>query len=83
MRAVGKTGDYLHGMAEHDAIRFRRQAHEALGHADAAANLIDIKAWLLVAEDWLKLAQAVEVGLGCRHLLQTESECCSRQKLLQ
>lgn len=60
MREVGKAGDYIHGMATHDAIRFRQQAQEALEHADAATNSIDIKAGLLVAEDWLKLAQAVD-----------------------
>jgi len=47
-------------MAEHDAIRFRQQAQEALEHAQSATSSVDIKAWLLVAEDWLKLAQAVE-----------------------
>lgn len=58
------TAEYAHGMAAHDAIRFRQQAQQALCHADAATNSIDVKAWLLVAEDWLKLAQAVEAGLG-------------------
>ena len=60
MRAAGKAGDYIHGMAAHDAIRFRRQAQEALEHAQSATNSVDIKAWLLVADDWLKLAQAVD-----------------------
>lgn len=60
MRAFGKARNYVHGMAEHDAIRFRQQAQEALEHAQSATSSVDIKAWLLVAEDWLKLAQAVE-----------------------
>ena len=60
MRALGKAGDYAHGMAAHDAIRFRQQAQEALLHAQSTTNPVDIKAWLLVSEDWLKLAQAVE-----------------------
>ncbi|HMM89402.1 hypothetical protein [Bradyrhizobium sp.] len=47
-------------MAAHDAIRFRQQAQDALLHAQSTANPVDIKAWLLVAEDWLRLAQAVE-----------------------
>jgi hypothetical protein len=47
-------------MAAHDAIRFRQQAQEALLHAQSTTNPVDIKAWLLVAEDWLRLAQAVE-----------------------
>ena len=64
MRAVGKSADYAHGMAAHDAIRFRLQAQEALEHAATATNPLDIKAWLLVAEDWLKLAQAVEARHG-------------------
>jgi hypothetical protein len=59
VRAVGKAGDYAHGMAAHDAIRFRQQAQEALLHAQSTANPVDIRAWLLVAEDWLRLAQAV------------------------
>lgn len=62
MTAVETVGEYAHGMAAHDAIRFRQQAQEALEQAGAATNSIDIKAWLLVAEDWLKLAQAVEAG---------------------
>jgi len=57
-------GDYANGMAAHDAIRFRLQAQEALEHAATATNPLDIKAWLLVAEDWLKLAQAVEARHG-------------------
>jgi hypothetical protein len=60
VRAVGKAGDYAHDRAAHDAIRFRQQAQEALLHAQSTANPVDIKAWLLVAEDWLRLAQAVE-----------------------
>jgi hypothetical protein len=61
---VAKGSDYADGMAAHDAIKFRQQAQEALEHAESAINIVDIKAWLLVAEDWLKLAQAVEAGHG-------------------
>jgi len=57
-------GDYVGGMAAHDAIRFRLQAQEALELAATATNPFDIKAWLLVAEDWLKLAQAIEARHG-------------------
>ena len=62
MTALEAAGEYAHGMAAHDAVRFRRQAQEALEQAGTATNAIDIKAWLLVAEDWLKVAQAVEAG---------------------
>ena len=47
-------------MSEQDAIRFRQQAGEARARAAEVTNVIDKEAWLLVAEDWLKLAQAVE-----------------------
>ena len=62
MTALEAAGAYAHGMAAHAAVRFRRQAQEALEQAGTATNAIDIKAWLLVAEDWLKVAQAVEAG---------------------
>jgi hypothetical protein len=64
VRAVAKAGDYAHGMAAHDAIRFRQQAQEALLHAQSTTNQVEIKAWLLVAEDWVRLAQAVEARHG-------------------
>jgi hypothetical protein len=57
---VKAVDEYAHGMAALDAIRFRQQARNALYQAEAATNSIDIKAWLLIAEDWLKLAEAVE-----------------------
>lgn len=56
--------DYANGMSEQDAIRFRQQAEEARGRAAGATNLIDKQAWLLIAEDWLKLAGAVEARHG-------------------
>lgn len=57
-------GSYENGMSEQDAIRFRQQAGEALARAADVTNVIDKEAWLLVAEDWLKLAQAVEARHG-------------------
>jgi len=59
---VKAVDEYAHGMAPHDAIRFRQQARNALDRAEAATNSVDIKAWLLVAEDWQKMAEAVEAG---------------------
>lgn len=52
--------DYPNGMAAHDAVRFRLQALEAQQNAANATTPFDIKAWLLIAADWLELAQAVE-----------------------
>jgi hypothetical protein len=52
--------NYENGMSERDAIRFRQQAGEARERAAGVANLVDKEALLLVAENWLKLAQAVE-----------------------
>ena len=45
------------GPSEQDAIRCRQQAVEAQERAAAATDLIDNEAWLLIAEDWLKLAR--------------------------
>jgi hypothetical protein len=55
---------YENGMSEQDAIRFRQQAGEARARAADVTNVIDKEAWLLVAEDWLKLAQAVDARHG-------------------
>lgn len=62
MTVAKPVDEYAHGMAPHDALRFRQQARDALDRAEAATKSIDIKAWLLVAEDWLKMAEAVEAG---------------------
>ena len=52
--------NYENCLSEQDAIRFRQQAVEAQERAAGATDLIDKEAWLLIAEDWLELAQAVE-----------------------
>jgi hypothetical protein len=43
-----------------DAARFRRQAKEAKEHGTKAFSPLDKEAWLRVAEEWIKLAQAAE-----------------------
>jgi hypothetical protein len=43
-----------------DAARFRKQAEEARQHAERAISLLDKEAWLKVAGEWTKLAEAVE-----------------------
>jgi len=48
--------------SEQDLIRFREQAQDALVFAGNATHPIDINAWLLIAEDWLNLARAVEAA---------------------
>ncbi|MBO4228080.1 hypothetical protein [Bradyrhizobium neotropicale] len=48
--------------SETDAQRFRKQAQECQELAGKAENARDKEAWLLLAEDWLKLAQGAERG---------------------
>ena len=43
-----------------DAARFRRQAKEAKEHGTKALSPLDKEAWLRIAEEWIKLAQAAE-----------------------
>ena len=45
---------------EDEADRLRRQAEERRGQAGKAVSPLDRKAWLRLAEEWLKLAQSVE-----------------------
>jgi anaerobic glycerol-3-phosphate dehydrogenase len=47
-------------MSEDDADRFRRQAEECRQEAERAVSLLDKEAWLRVASEWIKLAQAAE-----------------------
>src|ERR1700730_15146953 len=49
-----------------DADRFRKQADEARQQAEKAINPLDKEAWLWVAREWIKLAQAAEDRLGKR-----------------
>jgi len=39
-----------------DIDKFRKRAEEAKEHADRSVSPLDKKAWLQVAEEWLKLA---------------------------
>ena len=51
---------YSDGRSEQDAMRFRKQAEEARQHAEKAIHVLDKEAWLKVAGEWIKLAEAVE-----------------------
>ena len=57
---------YSDGMSD-DAARFRKQAEEARQHAERAISMLDQGAWLRVAGEWIKLAEAAEKrGLQAR-----------------
>lgn len=46
-------------VAESNMDRFLSEAEECIRQADIAISTIDKKAWLELAEDWMKLARAV------------------------
>jgi hypothetical protein len=43
-----------------DAERYRKKAEECRQQAEKAVSPLDKKAWLQLAMDWIKLAQAPE-----------------------
>ena len=47
-------------MIETDAERFRKEAEECRELAEKAISQFDKEAWLRLAADWIKLAQATE-----------------------
>ena len=47
-------------MAGDDATQFRREAQECREYAERADNPLDKDAWLRLAADWIKLAQAAD-----------------------
>jgi hypothetical protein len=47
-------------MSKSEAARFRQQAEECREQAAKAFSPLDKEAWLKVAEEWIKLAMAVE-----------------------
>jgi hypothetical protein len=47
-------------MANDDANRFREQAEECRQQAEKATSPLDKEAWLRVAGEWIKLAQAAD-----------------------
>jgi hypothetical protein len=47
-------------MTETDTKRYRKQAEECRKLAKKSANQFDKKSWLLLADDWIKLAEADE-----------------------
>jgi hypothetical protein len=53
----GRSAD---GMSAEGVVRFRRQADGCYRQATLAINPLDREAWLLLANDWIKMAQAAE-----------------------
>jgi hypothetical protein len=51
-------------MSESEADGFRRQAEECRTQAAKAISPLDKEAWLLVAADWIKLAQSCDARSG-------------------
>jgi hypothetical protein len=47
-------------MSNEDADRFRRQAEECRQQAERAKSPLNKEAWLRVAAEWIKLAQAAD-----------------------
>jgi hypothetical protein len=47
-------------MSEADAQRFRKAAEECREQAERTISQLDKEAWLRLAADWIKLAQAAE-----------------------
>ena len=47
-------------MSDQDVARFRAQADECRQQAERAINPLDKEAWLRLAGEWIKLAQASE-----------------------
>ena len=52
--------DYSDGISDQDVARFRAQADECRQQAERAINPLDKEAWLRLAGEWIKLAQASE-----------------------
>jgi hypothetical protein len=50
----------ISGAMSDDSEKFRRQADESRQQAAKAINPLDKEAWLRLAEEWIKLAQASE-----------------------
>lgn len=55
---------YSDVMSEQDIARFRKQADECRQQAEQAINPLDKEAWLRLAGEWIKLAQAAEARRG-------------------
>jgi hypothetical protein len=47
-------------LAKSNADRFLNEAEECLKQAQIATDPLDKKAWLQLAEDWMKLARAAK-----------------------
>jgi len=51
-------------MSDRDDSFYRRQADDALSHADRATNPADRAAWLRLAEEWLSLVRTKMLAEG-------------------
>lgn len=60
----GGIMEYSDGMSGEDVERFRKHADGCHQRAQRAINPLDKEAWLLLADDWIKLAQAAEERQG-------------------
>jgi hypothetical protein len=58
--------DYSEGMSDQDIARYRAQAEECRQQTERAISPLDKEAWLRVAGEWIKLAQAAEQRRGGR-----------------
>lgn len=58
--------EYSGGMSDQDIARYRAQAEECRQQAKRAVSPLDKEAWLRVAGEWIKLAQAAEQRRGGR-----------------
>jgi hypothetical protein len=60
LRLAARTGTESPSMeCESKKDRFLKEAEECLRMVDLALNLADKKAWMQLAEDWMKLARSV------------------------
>jgi hypothetical protein len=58
--------DYSEAMSDQDIARYRAEAEECRQQAERAVSPLDKEAWLRVAGEWIKLAQAAEQRRGGR-----------------
>jgi hypothetical protein len=59
-RRDGSQANTIRPMSKDEVARFRQQAEECREQAAKAFSPLDKEAWLKVAEEWIKLAMAVE-----------------------
>jgi hypothetical protein len=52
--------EYSYGVSNHDVTFYRQKAEECRRQAENAISSVDKEAWLLLAEEWSKMAQEAE-----------------------